>query len=286
MNRRRFFPTPPPSISTDLSVTRSDPHEQRRTPRWEEKRQAQSLQAAQAMALLQQMEAHLGGVESAIKAPPLNDVKWSGARIVGVNGFDVLEWPEAISALTIANVSSSLLTVGTSASGSSAPGVGAGVMRIPPGRSRTFAHRGNGLRVFGNPGAAYDLIAWARPRPPASGLCGRSQGGVLIPAGATTSQTVTFAGADLGHIAVVLSVTAVAAGSVQVTINGVTPSGYVYPLLVGLAVNAVSVTPYRIGPGLTPSPNAVADDLVPETIQVVTTVVAAATYGVDLVAGA
>lgn len=286
MNRsRRFFPNPPAAPSTDLSVTRPDPEERKRPARWEERRQAQVAQAAQAMALFGQMEAHLGGVLSAIKAPPINDVKWSGARIIGANGFDVLEWPEDVSALTIANVSSSLLTVGASGSGSAAASVGAGVIRVPPGRFRTFAHRGAGMRVFGNPGATYDLTAWGRPRAPTSGLCGRAQGAVLVPAGTTTTQTVQLAGADLAHVAVVLNVSAVAGGTVQVSLNGVTPSGYAYPLLVGLVVNALGTTPYRVGPGLTPSANAVANDLVPELLQVVATVTGAITYGVDLVAG-
>jgi hypothetical protein len=110
----------------------------------------------------------------------------------------------------------------------------------------------------------------------------------LIPTGTVASSTVNFAGGGLGHIAAVLNVSAVAGGeTVQLTLNGVTQSGYVYPLLVGLAVGAVGATPYRVGPAFTPSPNAAADDLVPANIQAVATIAGAGsiTYGVDLVTG-
>ncbi len=285
MARARFFPTPPATTSTVLSVTRADPGaDNKRVPRWSQHRQEAEAQRVEAAGALLQLTEHAGGILDLIKAVPKNYVRYSGGRIIGANGFDALEWPDVSSAVTIANVSCSLLTIGGSGSGAPA-GVGAGVVRIPPGTFRTFALRGNGLKVFGFAGSAFDVTVWARPRVPASGICGIAAGAVLIPAGTTTTQTVTLSGANLQHIAAVLGVSAVAGGTVQVTLNGITPSGLVYPLLVGLAVGATGVTPYRIGPGLTPSANAVADDLVPQVIQVVATTAGSITYGVDLVAG-
>ncbi|MGA2835497.1 MAG: hypothetical protein ABSF84_02760 [Acidimicrobiales bacterium] len=287
MPKRRFLPTPPATTSTDVSVTRPDVVPARREPSWVRHQREQEIAAAQGGMLLQQMEAHLGGILSQVKAPPLNDVLYSGARIIPGAGFDVMEWPTRWSSAMISNTSPSLLTLGTSASSGSAS-TGAGVTHIPPGSFRVWNGRGDGVRVYGAPGTIYDLAIYARPRQPHAGLCGLSQGATLIPAGTTASATTTFAGAGLAHIAAVLNVSAIAGGeAVQLTLNGVTLNGYVYPLLVGLAVTSLGSTPYRIGPGLTPSPNAVANDLVPAEIEAVATISGAGTvtYGVDLVTG-
>ncbi len=108
----------------------------------------------------------------------------------------------------------------------------------------------------------------------------------LVAAGTTTSGTFVFENQTSRELLVVLSTTTASAGNtVQVTINGVTASGYVYPILVGLAVAAAAVTPYRIGMGFTPSANAVANDLVPEQVQVVVTVVGTVAYGIDYTLG-
>lgn len=106
-----------------------------------------------------------------------------------------------------------------------------------------------------------------------------------IAAGTTTGQTKTITTpAGLTRLMVVLSTTTASAGNtVQVTINGLSVSGFVVPLLVGLAVAAVAVTPYRVGIGFTPSPNAVANDVLPPTFQVVTSVVGTVAYGVDII---
>jgi hypothetical protein len=280
---RRFLPHQAPTTSTDLSETRPDVVKPREAA-WVKRQREGEMQSVEAMAILQQISQHLGSLTTFAKAPPLNDVMYSGARIIPAAGFDVLEFPTRWSAISVANLSPSLLSHGSSAVGGS-PGAGAGVVRIPPGTFRTWNGRGDGSKIFGQPGSTYDLTVYQRPRQPSSGICGRSQGGILLPAGMTTTATSTFSGSGLKHIAAVLNVSAVAGGTVQVTLNGVTPSGYIYPLLVGLAVNAVGVTPYRIGPALTPSPNAVANDLVPAQFQAVVTVTGSATYGVDLVAG-
>jgi hypothetical protein len=282
-DRRRFYPRVPRLISTDLSETRPDPGKP--TPRWEQKRIEQQQQATGAMQVLQQLEQHLGGIFSQIKAPPMNDVIYTGARIIPASGEDILNVPVAISAYTIANLSPFQLTAGSSSGNAQSPAAGIGVKRFPPGMFRTVAARGNGVGVRGPAGASYDLTVYQRPRPEASGPCGLAQGGIVLAAGQTTSQTIQFVAGGLQHVAVVLNVSAVAGGSVQVTINGVTPSGYVYPLLNGIAVGTTGVTPYRIGPSFTPSPNAVADDLVPPVLQLVATVSGTITYGLDLVSG-
>jgi hypothetical protein len=286
MARRRFFAIPPATTSTDLSVTRPDPGMVKRTTRWEQRLNERAEGNREALALLGQIEAHMGGLFTLAKATPVNDVLVHASYIVGPTGLFKLEWPSRTSAVTLGNPSTAMLAVGQApAPPGSNPAVGAGVVRVNPGMQRTWNTRGDGISIYAPPGTPFDLTAYMRPRPPASSPIGVGHGGVLLAPGQTTSQKVNNYGGGLGHIAVVLNVSAVAGGSVTLTINGITPSGYVYPLLNALAVTAVSVTPYRIGPSFTPSPNAVADDLVPPLIQVVATVTGTITYGVDLVSG-
>jgi hypothetical protein len=117
-------------------------------------------------------------------------------------------------------------------------------------------------------------------------LEGITESDVLVSAGATATGTYTITNERASRLVVVLN-TAVASGgnTVQVTINGVTQQGFVYPILVGIAVAAAVVTPYRVGPALTPSANAVSNDVVPRTIQIVATVAGTVSYGIDYILG-
>jgi hypothetical protein len=106
--------------------------------------------------------------------------------------------------------------------------------------------------------------------------------GVVIAAGATGSNagvsTTTF---NASKAIIVVNISAFTSGSLTVTINGITSSGYTYPILTSTALAAVAVTPLRIFPGGTAAANAVANDMVPRTLQVVTTVTGTLTYGID-----
>lgn len=115
----------------------------------------------------------------------------------------------------------------------------------------------------------------------------QAQSGVLLAAGATASQTDLRLTDIAGSRVVFVLKTTVADGSntVQITFNGITASGFVYPLLVGIAVAAIAVTPYRIGVGFTPSANAAANDAPPRVIQAVITVVGTVAYGIDWFVG-
>jgi hypothetical protein len=114
-----------------------------------------------------------------------------------------------------------------------------------------------------------------------------TQSGSLVAGGAAATIDMTLTDVAGRSLVVVLN-TATASGgnTVQVTMNAVTTSGYVYPLLVGIAVAAIAVTPYRIGLGMTPSANAVANDMIPRRIQVVATVAGTVAYGIDYFIGA
>lgn len=106
---------------------------------------------------------------------------------------------------------------------------------------------------------------------------------VVITKGTTVDQddiAINVAGAG---VVLVVDITA-GAGSLVVTINGVTSSGYRYPLLVSESLSGVSTTPLRIFPGATPSENAVANDLLPSTIEVTVEVTGSVTYGIDMIA--
>lgn len=82
---------------------------------------------------------------------------------------------------------------------------------------------------------------------------------------------------------VILDMTVVGTGSVTITINGKDPaSGKYYLLLAGAAVITNSTNRYRVGQTLAASANAIAQDYLPATFQIVVTAnnANAATYSV------
>lgn len=121
----------------------------------------------------------------------------------------------------------------------------------------------------------YNNTTWDRER-------GNITGAVQA-VGATGTTTNTLITYNAQRLAVVINISAFTSGSLTVAINGVTSSGYTYPLLSSTALAATGVTPLRIGPALAPSANAVSNDLLPRTVQVVATVSGTLTYGIDYV---
>lgn len=106
--------------------------------------------------------------------------------------------------------------------------------------------------------------------------------GVIIAAGATsTNAGVSTTTYNASKAVILINVSAYTSGSLTVTVNGVSSTGYTYPILTSTAISAAGVTPLRIFPGSTPSANAVANDMVPRTLQVVVTGTFVATYGID-----
>lgn len=106
--------------------------------------------------------------------------------------------------------------------------------------------------------------------------------GVVIAAGATASNAgVTTTTYNASKAVIIVNIASATAATLTVSINGVTSSGYVYPILTSTALATVAVTPLRIFPGVTPSANAAANDLVPRALQVVTTVTGTISYGID-----
>lgn len=95
----------------------------------------------------------------------------------------------------------------------------------------------------------------------------------LASAARTTTQTL----ADIdttgcAFLNVVLDMTTVGTGSVTLTINGKDPaSGKYYLILSGAAVTTNSTNRYKVGPNVTASANAIAQDYLPKTIQLVVT---------------
>lgn len=71
-----------------------------------------------------------------------------------------------------------------------------------------------------------------------------------------------------GGLGVIVEVTAWTAGSITVTVQGVTPTGAVYPLLVSAAIAATGITRLRVSPSLLAVANQVANDLVPDRIRI------------------
>jgi hypothetical protein len=106
--------------------------------------------------------------------------------------------------------------------------------------------------------------------------------GVVLATGTTTSSAgVTITTYNASKAVIVVNISAFTSGSLTVAINGISSSGYSYPILTSTALSATGVTPLRIFPSATPSANAVANDMVPRSLQVVTTVSGTLTYGID-----
>ena len=99
------------------------------------------------------------------------------------------------------------------------------------------------------------------------------EGTALASAARTTTQTI----GDLDtngckYLNVVLDMTTVGTGSVTLTINGKDPaSGKYYLILAGAVVSSNSTNRYKVGPTVTASANAIAQDYLPKTIQLVVT---------------
>jgi hypothetical protein len=284
--RRRPTYHEPGVIGQDLDPDGPMPQQHRPAKGWEERARQREQSQVQVMGLFGQMTAHLGGLLTLAQAPPQNDVLAQMTQTIPAVGVLNRSWKQQAQAVTISNFGAGTLTVTTQGSQSQAPGVGSGVAIVPPGVERTLQLRGNQVSIYGLAGTVVGIVAFSRPRPPHSAACALGPlDGVLVPAGTTVSTSVTLIG-NLERLVIVYNVSAVA-GNVQPTINGITASGYVYPLFTGTipALAATGVTPYRIGPGLTPSVDAVANDVVPRQVQVVSTVTTGATYGVDVIAG-
>lgn len=95
----------------------------------------------------------------------------------------------------------------------------------------------------------------------------------LASASRTTTQTLTdIDTTGCAFLNVVLDMTTVGTGSVTLTINGKDPaSGKYYLILSGAAVITNSTNRYKVGPNVTASANAIAQDYLPKTIQLVVT---------------
>lgn len=92
------------------------------------------------------------------------------------------------------------------------------------------------------------------------------------------ARTASADGADIenlyglkfGHFVIV--VTAIAASpSVVFTVQGKDPAGNYYSILVSPEITGIGTTVLRVGPGLSASANAVANDIVPPVFRVIAT---------------
>ena len=169
--RARLWPAPPPLQSTDISVQVERPINPRPLHRWEQKAQDQMLAQTEAMAVLEQMAASMGGILDFMRAAPEGDVLFAGSRIMPPAGYDTLAFPVAFSAVNIGNTSAASLVLHASGpmTSGAAPAQGAGVFTVRTGIQRTVPVRGNALTIYGAAAAAYDLAVYVRPRDASSG---------------------------------------------------------------------------------------------------------------------
>lgn len=292
--RNRLAPSRTPGlVQSDLG--RDDPPRvvpSREPTGWQ---QRQATAEAHQVAMLNawnQMAVSLGNILDFARAPAPGDVLAQITHVIPASGVITRTFPVEFAAVMVANSSTGILTISSQPPMSQAPSKGTGVVVVPPGISRTMPMRGTVVTIYGPVGSTFDFVVFSKPRDPSTGGLTSSSGsssgvvpsGVLVAAGATTTQTVQLSSISFTRLVVVLSITG-GAGSVQLVISGISPSGYVYPLLNPTAVSGVGVTPYRIGAALTPSPGAVANDVVPDLVRVAATVVGTVTYGIDYLGG-
>lgn len=131
--------------------------------------------------------------------------------------------------------------------------------------------------LIGSLNSLYNGSTWDRQRPNITG--------VVQASGTTTTTTNTLTTYNARFAVIVLNVSAVTGGKITLALNGITSSSYSYAILTPSEVSTAVTTPYRIGPGLTPSAGAVANDILPRTLQVIATVTGTITYGIDFILG-
>jgi hypothetical protein len=110
--------------------------------------------------------------------------------------------------------------------------------------------------------------------------------GVVIAAGATaTNAGVTIPTYNATKLTVLVNIATATAATLTVTVSGVSSSGYTWPILVSTALATTGLTPLRIFPGAGASANATANDMIPSSIKISTTVTGTITYGIDYALG-
>jgi hypothetical protein len=95
---------------------------------------------------------------------------------------------------------------------------------------------------------------------------------VLASAARTTTQTTNaFLSEYRSALHLVVDVTVAGTGSITPKIQGRDANGIYYDILVGTAITTTGTNVLKIGQGFTPSPNAVATDIVPMQWRVIIT---------------
>ena len=94
---------------------------------------------------------------------------------------------------------------------------------------------------------------------------GAKDSDILLPSAARTTAVSSAKTASDGQgVHVLLDVTAIPAGSITATVEGLAPDGLsYYPLLVSVPVTAIGLHVLKLFFGATPSPNKVANDKLP-----------------------
>lgn len=112
----------------------------------------------------------------------------------------------------------------------------------------------------------------------------RSNTSVVVVAAGTTSTQTAVAVTTYNARSLVLAINITAgAGTLTVAINGVTTSGYTYPILTSTALTGIADNTMRVFPGATPATNTAANDALPRSLQITYSVTGSVTYGSDAI---
>jgi hypothetical protein len=181
MRRHRPTHQEPGVIGRDIDPEGPVPTQHRNPKGWEQRARQRQDQTLQMMALLRQLTAHMGGILTLAKAPPLNDVLGQMSQFIPANGVLQKGWSQNFESVTVTNFGTSQVTVTAQGLQSEAPSVGSGVAVVPAGVERTLQLRGLSVNIYGTPGSLVELVAYSRPRPPQASPCVSGASAQLVP---------------------------------------------------------------------------------------------------------
>lgn len=117
---------------------------------------------------LEHQNTRLTEVASLLRGLSQNSVLWSGTVRLNAEGYAYLPFQVPMAAVSAANPvdSGATLTLAAGTPQSSAPGEGAGVLRLAPGHALTLPLTGVSLTVYGPASTAVTLAVFSAPQQP------------------------------------------------------------------------------------------------------------------------
>jgi hypothetical protein len=151
---------------------------------WQRRQIEQNEQHVALMAALGQLVSHLGGILNAGNATPASDVMYQGTVVIdNADGYAHAGFKQNYQAVALANLSTTEAIVVQNSGPQSAgfpPARGSGLVTVPAGSFRCFSLRGTEISFYAPQGTTFDVVIYARPRPPVAGSVSATGGGSVF----------------------------------------------------------------------------------------------------------